>query len=303
MDRIDSLRAFVTVASEGSFTGAANKLKLSNQLVSKYVAQLEEHLSVRLLNRSTRKVHLTEAGTRCLQYANQILENFQDMEGHLGLLQDNAHGLLSINAPLSFSTLHLPKLISDFRLAYPEVGVDLQLNDRKVDILEEGYDLALRIGLLKSSSLIAKHIAPIKLVLCAAPKYLKQYGTPKHPKDLIPQHYLRYTYLEYETHADSALMNSLRTHAQSRHPGLVCNNGVVLLQSAIAGEGYVLQPTFIAGEAIRQGKLKVILNKFTPKPLGLYAVYPHRKLLASKLRVFIDFIENYYGNPPYWDNF
>ena len=174
MDRIDTLNAFVAVANQGNFNKAAEKLGLSNQLVSKYVSQLEDHLGARLFNRTTRKVHLTEAGEHCLQHALQILESIKDMEGHVGQLQNKAQGLLKISAPVSFATLHLSPLIKDFIAAHPAVDIDLQLNDRKVDVVEEGYDVALRIGHLKSSSLICKNITPIRLVLCASPQLFQE---------------------------------------------------------------------------------------------------------------------------------
>ncbi len=302
MDRIDAMKAFVTVAEGGSFTKAAEKLGTSNQLVSKYVSQLEKHLGARLFNRTTRKVHLTEAGEECFQHAKHILESINDMEGHFGQLQSTATGLLHISAPVSFSTLHLAPLIRDFKKQYPEIGIDLQLNDRKVDVVEEGFDLTLRIGHLKSSSLIAKKVAPVRLVLCASPNYLKRYGKPTHPEDLIAEHFLRYSYMEYNL-SNLPLMKALKAASQKNPSGLVANNGEILTAAAIAGEGYVLQPTFIVGEALKQGKLEIILEEFEPAAMGLYAVYPHRKLLAPKLRAFIDFISGYYGQPPYWDNF
>lgn len=300
MDRFDAMKAFVTVATEGSFTKAADKLDTSNQLVSKYVSHFEEHLGVRLFNRTTRKVHLTEAGEECFEHAKHILESVNDMEGHFGQLQSTAKGLLHISAPVSFSTLHLAPFICDFRKEHPEVGIDLQLSDRKIDVIEEGFDVALRIGHLKSSSLIAKKIAPVRLVLCASPDYLKQNGTPSHPKDLVAEHFLRYSYMELSP-SNLPLLEALRAHNQKHQSGLVANNGEVLMAAAIAGEGYILQPTFIVGESLRQGKLQTILQEYEPEPMGLYAVYPHRKLLAPKLRAFIDFISSYYGQPPYWD--
>jgi len=302
MDRIEAMRAFVAVVNEGSFTKAADKLNTSNQLVSKYVAQLEEHLGVRLFNRTTRKVHLTEAGMQCVQQARDILERISDMEGDIGDLMNQAQGLLHISAPVSFAILHLGPLIQEFKRANPAVGIDIQVNDRKVDVVEEGFDVALRIGQLKSSSLIAKKIAPIKLVLCASPEYIEKNGTPKHPSDLIPEHYLRYSYMDSGA-SKSPLFDALKQSARERSSGVTSNNGDILVAAAIAGEGYALQPTFMVGEAIKQGKLVVILKEFLPEPMGLYIVYPHRKLLATKLRVFIDFLSNYYGDVPYWDDF
>lgn len=300
MDRIDAMRAFVTVVSEGTFTRAADRLELSPQLVSKYVSQLEQHLGVRLLNRTTRRIHLTEAGTRYYQRAQQVLVEIDDMENQLGDLQTQARGLLRISAPVSFAIRHMAPLLRDFQNAHPAVGIDLQLNDRKVDIVEEGFDIALRIGRLKSSSLIAKRIAPVRLVICASPEYLKRHGRPQRPEDLGDHRYLRYSYMELDT--SEPVYKWLQS--SGRNGGdMISNNGDVLVEAAIAGAGIVLQPTFISGNAIREGKLQVILPEYEPEPAALYVVYAHRRLLASKVRYFVDFMEEYFGDPPYWDRF
>lgn len=300
MDRIEAMKAFVAVAEEGSFTKAANKLQSSNQLVSKYVSQLEQQLGGRLFNRTTRKVHLTEIGEQCFIQAKQIIESFTHMQESFGALQGSVNGHLKISAPVSFATLHLTHLLQEFKLRYPEVTIDLQLNDRKIDVVEEGYDVALRIGKLKSSSMIAKKVAPIKLVLCASPDYLAKYGTPATPSDLNPQHFLHYSYMEFGPSAQP-LLERLRGSQFKRQSSFTSNNGEVLMAAAIAGQGYALQPTFIVGKALQQGQLVTFLSDYQPEPLGLYAVYPHRQLLAPKLRAFIDFISQYYGDTPYWD--
>lgn len=299
MDRIEAMRAFVTVVNEGSFTRAADRLAMSPQLVSKYVSQLEQHLSVRLLNRTTRKIHLTEAGVSYHQRAQQVLNDIDDMESQTGALQTQAQGLLRISAPVSFAIRHMAPLLSEFQNAHPSVGIDLQLNDRKVDVVEEGFDIVLRIGHLKSSSLIAKRIAPVRLLMCASPAYLKQHGTPQRPEDLKDHRYLRYSYMELDT--NQSVHRWLQSNNQEGNSDMISNNGDVLVEAAIAGAGIVLQPTFISGSAIKEGKLQVILPEYEPEPMGLYAVYAHRKLLASKVRSFIDFIEGFYGDPPYWD--
>ncbi|WP_203143678.1 LysR family transcriptional regulator [Marinobacter mangrovi] len=300
MDRIEAMRAFVHVVQEGSFTRAAERLDTSPQLVSKYVSQLEQHLGLRLLNRTTRRIHLTEAGTRYYQGAQQVLTDIDDMESQLGELHTEAQGILRISAPVSFAMHHLPPLLNAFQKAHPAVKIDLQLNDRKVDIVEEGFDVALRIGHLKSSSLIAKRIAPVRLVLCASPDYLEQHGHPERPEDLIHHQYLHYSYMDMES--IQPIQKSLLSISGDNR-GIVSNNGDVLTATAIEGAGIVLQPTFIAGAAIKEGKLRVILPEYEPEPLGLYAVYAHRQLLASKVRSFIDFIDGFFGEPPYWDRF
>ncbi|WP_298450421.1 LysR family transcriptional regulator [uncultured Marinobacter sp.] len=299
MDRLDAMRAFVTVVGEGAFTRAAEKLDMSPQLVSKYVSQLEEHLGVRLLNRTTRRLHLTEAGASYHQRALQVLHDIEDMECLVGDLQTEARGMLRISAPVSFAIRHMAPLLSEFQKAHPGVGIDLQLNDRKVDLVEEGFDVVLRIGHLKSSSLIAKRIAPIRMAVCASPDYLKQNGTPKQLEDLQGHRYLRYSYIELDS--SQPLHRWLQNNGQNDSNGMTSNNGDVLVESAIAGAGIALQPTFISGPAIKEGKLQVILQDYEPEPMGLYAMYAHRQLLASKVRSFVDFIDGYFGDPPYWD--
>ncbi|WP_144823125.1 LysR family transcriptional regulator [Marinobacter piscensis] len=299
MDRLDAMRAFITVVSEGAFTRAAEKLDMSPQLVSKYVSQLEDHLGVRLLNRTTRRLHLTEAGASYHQRAQQVLHDIEDMECQVGDLQTEARGLLRISAPVSFAIRHMAPLLSEFQKAHPGVGIDLQLNDRKVDVVEEGFDVVLRIGHLKSSSLIARRIAPIRMAVCASPEYLQKNGTPKHLEDLQGHCYLRYSYIELDS--SQPLHRWLQNNGQNDSNGFTSNNGDVLVEAAIAGAGIALQPTFISGPAIKEGKLQAILQEYEPEPMGLYAVYAHRQLLASKVRSFIDFIDGYFGEPPYWD--
>jgi len=301
MDRIDAMRAFVTVVNEGTFTRAADRLELSPQLVSKYVSQLEQHLGVRLLNRTTRKIHLTEAGASYHLRAQQILNDIDDTENELGDLQTEARGLLRISAPTSFAIHHMATLLSRFQQAHPAVGIDLQLSDRKVDIVEEGFDIALRIGHLKSSSLIAKRIAPVRVVMCASPDYLNRYGIPRSPEDLRDHRFLSYSYMDLD--ASQPLLRELQHSGRNHSRDMISNNGDVLVAAATAGAGIALQPTFIAGNGIMKGELQVILADHEPEPLALYAVYAHRQLLASKVRSFIDFIDGFFGDPPYWDQF
>jgi len=299
MDRIDAMRAFVAVVTDGSFSNAANTLNLSPQLVSKYVSKLEEQLNIRLLNRTTRKVSLTEAGSHYFVHAQQILLSIDDMASQLGGLQLLPKGILRISAPVSFALKHMAKLITDFQARYPSVTVDLQLSDRKVDIIEEGFDIALRIGQLESSSLIAKKIAPIRVVLCASPDYLKIHGTPKRLEDLETHRYLHYSYMNIDTKGQ--IFKYLKAKQLKESSVFRSNNGDVLVEAAIEGAGLVFQPTFIVSHALNAGKLVVVLPEHEPSAIGLYAVYAHRKLLPHKVRCFIDFMEGYYGTPPYWD--
>lgn len=294
MDRLQAMQVFVTVVNEGSFVQAAEKLGVSPQLVSKSLSQLEEHLGVRLLNRTTRRQHLTEAGTAYYERAQQVLADIDDIELQLSGLQQSARGVLRISAPVSFAIRHLAPLVCAFQEAYPDVVVDLQLNDRKVDIIEEGFDIALRIGKLDSSSLIAKRLAPVRLLYCAAPDYLERAGTPTDVQALREHRYLHYSYM------NEAVVPAAQKVLRS-------NNGDILIEAACAYAGIALQPTFIAWEALREGRLQPILQAYEPEPIALYAVFAHRQFLASKVRSFLDFIDGYFGIPltgttssPFW---
>ncbi len=208
-------------------------------------------------------------------------------------LDESARGTLRVSAPVSFASRHLAPLLDEFQKIHPAVTIDLELNDRKVDIVDEGFDVALRIGHLKSSSLIARRLAPVRIVHCAAPAYLERCGTPSSLDELKDHRLLHYRYLEGAAGTGSA--------GDSSRGGLVSNNGDFLTSAAIAGAGIITQPTFITGEAIASGQLRCILHDYEPEPMNLYAVYAHRKLLPSKVRLFIDFASGYFGDPPYWD--
>ena len=289
MDRIQMMRTFVQVVSEGSFTKAAERLNISPQLASKYVAQLEQQLNVRLLNRSTRRLHINEAGMAYYQRAQQILADIEDMENQLGQLQSQAKGTLRITAPMSLAYHQLAPLMTAFQAANPELTVDLNLSDRKVDIIEEGYDIALRIGHLKTSSLVAKRLATVQLLFCAAPSYLQQHGEPKTLPELKQHQYIHYSYANFENNPELRENLPETTRAGS----LQCNNGDFIARAMIHGSGIALQPDFIVADAIAENKLKVILADYQPDPVGLYAVFAHRQMLASKVRQFIDFASDY----------
>lgn len=288
MDKFDAMRTYIAVARLGSFTKAADQLQMSPQLVSKYVSQLEAQLGTRLLNRTTRSVQTTEAGRQYEQHARNLLQELEAVENQLGDLQSHASGQLRISAPVSFGIAHMAPLLVNFQSEFPRVSVDLQLNDRKVDIIDEGFDFALRIGHLKSSSLVAKKLAQISLHICAAPSYLQQHGEPQTLNDVALHQILHYSYME---DASSPLMKAWLAAPRR----LQSNNGDVLTAAAVAGHGLTIQPSFIVEPFVATQQLKCILTEHTPKPIGLYAVYAHRTMLASKMRAFLDFSSRYFA--------
>lgn len=299
MDTIDGMRTFVTVVSEGSFSHAAERLGMSPQLVSKYVGQLETRLRVRLLNRSTRHLSTTEAGQAYYGRCQQVLADIDEMESAVGELTVKARGTLRINAPMSFGNMHLTRAIVEYQCTQPEVDIDLTLNDRVVDIVSEGFDLAIRIAQLDNSSLVARKLAPIRLVVCGAPEYFQKQGMPETPEQLNDHHCLGYTY--FSDRDEWRFEREGRSHGVQINGRFSANNGDVLRRSAIAGAGIVLQPTFLVGGDIRAGRLQVVLEKYRVKELSLYAVYAHRQYLSAKVRTFVDFLADYFGSPPHWD--
>lgn len=299
MDTIDGMRTFAAVVTEGSFSRAAERLDISPQLASKYVGQLETRLGVRLLNRSTRRLSLTESGRAYYDRVRQVLADIDDMEHAVGDLTARARGTLRINAPMSFGRLHLTQAIAEYQHTQPEVEVDLTLNDRIVDIISEGFDLAIRIGQLEESSLVARRLAPVRLVVCGAPDYFRCRGVPETPAELSEHDCLRYAYASdydrWRFHRDG------KSHSVRVTGSFSANNGDALQVAALAGKGIVLQPTFIAGEDIRAGRLQIVLNEYQLPELMAHAVYAHRQYLSAKVRTFVDFLADYFGSPPYWD--
>ncbi|KAA1157424.1 LysR family transcriptional regulator [Pseudoalteromonas fuliginea] len=298
MDKLTTMKTFLAVVQEGSFSKAADKLDISPQLVSKYISALEDNLHTRLLHRTTRKVSVTEAGNQYYQRCQQVIIDIEDMENSLNNLSENVSGVLSISAPMSFGTKHLAGLLVDFQKQYPNLKLDLRLTDQYVDIVEQGIDIALRIGVLKNSTLIAKKIAPIRLSVFASPDYLERHGMPQTLLDLQSHNYLRYSLSEPTKRLFG--VNELKSELKLES-NFVANNGDLLLNTAIAGGGIAMQPTFIAGEALAQGKVVRILQDYEPDPMGLYMVYANRQFLPSKVRAFVDFASDFYGDTPYWD--
>ena len=299
MDTIDGMRTFITVVSEGSFSGAAERLGMSPQLVSKYVGQLETRLKVRLLNRSTRTLSITEAGQAYYDRCRQVLADIDEMEGAVGELTVKARGTLRINAPMSFGVSHLSRAIAQYQRIEPDVTISLTLNDRVVDIVSEGFDLAIRIARLGESSLVARKLAPARLVVCGAPSYFQQHGIPETPEILGEHDCLGYAYPS--DHDQWAFERDSETHKVQIKARFSANNGDALRLAAISGAGLVLLPTFIVGEDIAAGRLQRVLNDFRVEELNVFAVYPHRQYLSAKVRTFVDFLGDYFGSPPYWD--
>lgn len=299
MDTIEGMRTYVAVVSEGSFVAAARRLEISPQLVSKYVGQLEERLGARLLNRSTRRISITEAGQAYFERCRQVLDDIDEMESAVGELTATARGTLRVNAPMSFGVLHLARAVAMYQQQQPGVNVDLTLDDRLVDVVSEGFDMAIRIGRLAESSLVARKLAPVRLVVCGSPDYLAEHGVPQTPQQLSQHRCLRYT---YGSTTDTWRFEKDGEQYDVKIEGpIAANNGNALREAAIAGAGLLREPTFIVGNDILENRLQRVLADFSIPGLSAYAIYAHRQYLSAKVRTFVDFLADYFGSPPYWD--
>ncbi|MBS4694270.1 LysR family transcriptional regulator [Aeromonas allosaccharophila] len=297
MDQIAAMRTFIKVVECQSFTKAANQLGISVAMASKLMQQLEESLATRLLSRTTRQVNPTEAGQFYYQRSLALLAELEETHSQLTHHNQQPNGTLKLSVPMDFGYLHLSPALPLFRQRFPDLKLDIEYSDRRVALVEEGFDLALRIGHLSDSSLVARQLATIKLELCASPAYLARKGAPQSPEDLKQHDCLIYTLTQPEWHFKRG------GEAQSIRPQgpLRANNGVALTRAACDDQGIILQPTFIVGEALRAGQLVSLLPEWDKGEVGLYAVYPHRRFVSAKVRCFIEFVQERYLAPQQWD--
>ncbi len=292
MNQLEDMQIFVGTVDAQSFTAAADKLGLSKQFISRRIMALEDRLGVRLLNRTTRKLSITDAGTAYYERAHKIIDEVQEAEQLVSNRNATPRGTLRLSAPMSFGTLHLGPAIARFMEHYPEVRIELDLSDRFVDIVGEGYDMAIRIGHLGDSSLIARQIAPAQIVACASPAYLKQRGTPQTPAELKDHDLLLYGHSRNVEWTFYAQGKALQVPVKGR---LRANNGELACAAATAGLGIVLLPTFIVGKALREKQLVTLLNEWAPLPLTIYAVYPQHRQSSLVVKTLADFLRNAFG--------
>ena len=299
IDIVASMRVFTAVVDAGSFAGAADKLDLSRGMATRYVAQLEAHLGVRLLNRTTRKLSLTEAGTDYYQRATQVLAMVEEAETSVAQEASVPRGTLRVTSSQAFGVRHLGWAVTEYLQRYPGVQIDVTLNDRVVDLVEEGFDLAIRVAARIEPGLIARKLAPARIVACASPGYLKKHGAPKSPEELGDHNCL--TYANWSLQDEWRFRRKNVERKVSISGNLRGNNGDILSTAAIEGLGVILHPTFMVYEALREKKLVRILSDWKVDDLTVFAVYPNRKFLPPKVRSFIDFLAERFGPEPYWD--
>ncbi|HXZ50699.1 MAG TPA: LysR family transcriptional regulator [Burkholderiales bacterium] len=289
MDRFGALRVFTQVVESGSFARAAERLRMSTSAVSRHVAELEGHLQNRLLNRTTRRVALTEAGRAFYERSVQLLQDLEEAENEAARSARLPRGTLKVSTSVNFGVRQTTPAVTGFLARYPDLSFDISLSDRVIDLVEEGVDVAIRIGGAGSDSVVARRLGETLVVPCASPEYLARHGAPRTPEELAAHNCLTYEYGPARNQwrfVDSEGRERLARVAGNLHS----NNGDLLAEAAAQGAGIVYQPTFVVGDAVRAGRLVPLLQDFQAPPLPIYAVYPSRKHLSAKVRLFIDFL-------------
>ncbi len=301
LDRLTGMEVFSRVAALGSLSAAARALGLSPTMVTKHVAALEERLGVKLLHRTTRRLTLTEAGRRFLDSAERIIADVEEAEAAAAADRLEVHGTLRLNVPVSFGVREIAPLLPEFSAAYPSLVVELGLNDRVVDLIEEGWDMAVRIGRLAPSRMIARKLASCSTVVCASPAYLARRGTPRRIAELDQHDCLGYT-LSQSVGRDIWAFGADGETRVRVSGSLHANNGDALVAAAIAGQGVIYQPRFLVSDALRAGQLVALtFDQPTADLPGVFALYPPDRRPPAKVRAFIDFLVTRFGAVPPWE--
>ena len=288
--QFDDMRIFIATVDAHNFTAAANRLSLSKQFVSRRVMALEEALGVQLLIRNTRKLAVTELGQEFYERARRILGEVEDAEQAMSLRRAGPRGLLRVSAPMSFGMLHLSPLVAMFLREHGDVRFDMELSDRTVDVVGEGFDMAIRIGLLADSTLVAQKLVDVRMVACCSPGYVRRRGAPAAPADLERHACLLYCHggvVSWDFIVDGVVK------AVEVHGPLRANNGDLIRDAAVAGLGIVRLPDFIVADALRSGQLVPVLEAFLPGATSVYAVYPQHRQSSVTIRAFVEFLRKH----------
>jgi DNA-binding transcriptional LysR family regulator len=288
MDRIDAMQAFVAVADLRGFAPAARKLGLSPSGVTRLVAALEERLGARLLQRTTRSVTLTDVGARYLERARRILADVEEAEGSAEGERNRPSGRLVVSAPVGFGRLHVSPLMSVYLTRYPEVSAELRLADRMINLVEDGVDLAVRIGHLADSSLVARHVGEMRRVVVASPAYLKQRGEPKTPEAIVSHATIQFGAMSAPP--DWRFVDDGRELRVTSAPRLATNSADAAIQYAEQDGGLTRVLAYQAADALKAGRLNIVLEKFEEPPLPINLIYPTSRLLSAKVRAFVDLV-------------
>ena len=293
-DHLDGMTVFVRVVEKGNFTLAAGFLNHSTSYISKEISRLESRLGVRLLNRSTRKISLTDSGRTYYEYCRQIVADAEEAERSISSQHEIPHGVLKISAPISFGHVYLADLLPQFLKAYPDVQMEVNFDDRLVDVIAEGYDVVIRVTSPKDTSLISRKIMSSSIITLASPEYLSRKGCPAHPRDLVGHDCISYAYLQRPAYWDY-LSASGEPVGVTVKPQAICNNDELQRSMAVAGVGITRIPSFCCQGELSTGALVPILKEYEFRDLGVYAIYPHRRNLSTKVRVFVDFLVEHLG--------
>ena len=296
MDKFREMEAFVAVVDNGSFVRAADALHSSKAAVSRQVIDLEQRLGIRLLNRTTRKLSVTDEGQLFYQRCTDLLSGLEEAESELRQRRGEPSGHLRVSAPVTFGISYLAALWGNFLQQYPKISMDVSLADRTVDMVEDGFDLAVRISRAPHPTLIARKLAATSMVLCASPGYLARHGVPEHPHDIAGHNVISYTYWSPRDEWEFTTPDGRKETVKTR-PRLRANNGDTCVAAALQDQGIVLQPDFLVHEALRDGRLQRLLGNYQTVELGVYAVYSSRRQLPLKLRALIDFLAEAFKRP------
>ncbi|HWL27876.1 MAG TPA: LysR family transcriptional regulator [Burkholderiaceae bacterium] len=294
MDRFLEMQTFAAVVDAGSFVGAAEAMGVSKAATSRYVGELETRLGVRLLHRTTRRLSLTEEGKIFFARSKELLAELEEAEAEVTASSDAATGLLRINAPFTFGILHLAPLWGAFRALHPKVTLEITLADRVIDLVDEGFDVAIRIAILENSTLVSKRLATTRMVLCASPQYLARRGAPRHPEELAHHDVIAYSY--WSTRDEWRFTGPDGAVSVQTRPCIYSNNGETCLAAALGHQGIILQPSFLVDRDLATGALVEVMPEYKSIELGIYAVYPTRKHVSAKVRALIAFLSEHFAD-------
>ena len=301
MGQLEDMAMFVRVVEAGSITKAAEQLNIAKSAVSRRLKELETRLGSQLISRTTRQSNLTQAGEQYYQKVHHILSEVDALNEETSGTPTRIEGTLKMTAPLSFGLMHLNDVIDEYANQHPELKFELEFSDRHTDLIEEGFELAIRIRELQDSSYQAKRLALIRYALCASPEYLERMGTPKTLDDLSEHEFLQYGMSK--SSAIELIDKQGKKHQVAVNGKIKANNGDFLREMAVKGHGIAFLPTFITYQALISGELVPILQQYQLPTLNAYAVYPKNRFLSQRCRYLIDFIAERFGDNPYWDNF
>lgn len=297
MDRLDAMQMFLRIVETGSLSAVAREMGTTQPTISKQLRALEQHLNARLLQRTTRKLSLTEAGTLYYETCKRVVDELREAEGTLSRLQNSLQGRLHVNTSIAFGQMFLNRLLLEFQRRHPGLSVQLSLDDRFVDLVAEGVDVAVRLGRIADPNVVARKLGASRRLLVATPEYLDKHGTPKRPEDLAHHNCLLYTYLS--TGNEWVFADEDGEEIRVRVSGnFESNNGHALRDAVNASLGIAMAPDWLAYEGLRNGRVVAVLAEFAPPPFDISAVYPTNRMLTAKVRAFIDFLREEFGRVP-----